>query len=401
MSPAEQALPRADKPLEVVIAGAGIAGLETLMALRDLAGDRVSVTLVAAEPDFVYTPLVVGEPFAAAHAGRRPLGPIAAELGARLVHDRVTGVATDDRFVELAELGKLSYEALAVCIGAHSRPAYHHVLTFSATGDPLAINGVLADIEEGYASRVNFLVPPGATWTLPIYELALMTRRQAWSMGFDVRCTIVTPEPAPLVIFGTAASEAVSKLLTARGIEVIPRSYARQTGTGSFVLAPGDRELEPGRTVALPVPHGPRIPGLPSDGDGFIPTDELCRVGGLDGVYAAGDGTTFPIKQGGIATQQADVVAAQIAARAGAKVEPERFRPVLRGKLLTGAASLFLRHGAAGGAGAGGASEDYLWWPPHKVSGRYLSPWLAGAGFDPAPPVPAVDIDVPLTESSL
>ena len=32
---------------------------------------------------------------------------------------------------------------------------------------------------------------------------------------------------------------------------------------------------------------------------------------------------------------------------------------------------------AAGGGGEGVASPDYLWWPPHKVSGRYLAPWLA------------------------
>ena len=38
-------------PAEVLIVGGGVAALETLMALRDLAGDRVRVTLVAAEPD--------------------------------------------------------------------------------------------------------------------------------------------------------------------------------------------------------------------------------------------------------------------------------------------------------------------------------------------------------------
>jgi hypothetical protein len=40
-------------PAKVLIVGGGVA-LETLMALRDLAGDRVGVTLVAPEPDFVY-----------------------------------------------------------------------------------------------------------------------------------------------------------------------------------------------------------------------------------------------------------------------------------------------------------------------------------------------------------
>ena len=34
----------------VVIAGGGVAALETLMALRDLAGDRVTITLMREDP---------------------------------------------------------------------------------------------------------------------------------------------------------------------------------------------------------------------------------------------------------------------------------------------------------------------------------------------------------------
>lgn len=38
---------------DVLIAGGGIAGLEAMMAVRDLAGGRVRITLAAPEPDFV------------------------------------------------------------------------------------------------------------------------------------------------------------------------------------------------------------------------------------------------------------------------------------------------------------------------------------------------------------
>ncbi len=115
-------------------------------------------------------------------------------------------------------------------------------------------------------------------------------------------------------------------------------------------------------------------------------------------MYAAGDGTTFPIKQGGIGTQQADAAAEQIAARFGAEIEPEPFHPILRGQLLTGVESLSLRADVAGGAGEGTASLDYLWWPPHKVSGRYLAAWLAGdePHRDPKPPRHALEVEVEL-----
>ncbi|MQA75247.1 MAG: hypothetical protein GEU88_13040 [Solirubrobacterales bacterium] len=40
----------AARPFEVVVAGGGIAGLEALLALREIAGERVSLTLVSASP---------------------------------------------------------------------------------------------------------------------------------------------------------------------------------------------------------------------------------------------------------------------------------------------------------------------------------------------------------------
>lgn len=390
--------PTRQRPLHVVIAGGGVAGLEALMALRDLAEDRVELTLVAADPDFVYKPMIVGEPFAAGHADRRPLEPIARDFGARFVERAVASVAPERHTIVLADGEELSYDALVVCVGAQSRPAYRHALTFDAN-DPLALNGILADLDGGCSKQVTFIVPPGATWTLPIYELALMTERHTRGMGFDdVRCTVVTPEAAPLAVFGTAASNAIAALLAQRGIEVIAGSYAREDDHKSFVLTPGDRTLQPGRAVALPVPHGPRIPGLPTDHDGFVPTDEHSRVKQVDDVYAAGDGTNFPIKQGGIAAQQADAAAAHIAARAGAPLEPQPFRPVLRGKLLTGETPLYLRQDVRGGTGESSASDDCLWWPPHKISGRYLAPWLANrtARSDPEPPRRPLEVEVAL-----
>ncbi|MGH2943197.1 MAG: FAD-dependent oxidoreductase, partial [Solirubrobacteraceae bacterium] len=297
-------------PMHVVVVGGGVAGLEALMALRDLAEHRVELTLVAPGSEFVYTPLLVGEPFGAGHARRRALAPIARRFGARFVQQPVIRVEPDRHAITLADGEQLAYDALLVCVGAQMRPAYRHALTFDAGGGTRALNAILTDLEGGYEKQVTFFVPTGATWPLPLYELALMTERHVRSMGREgVRCTIVTPEAAPLAIFGTEAASAVAALLAQRGIDVIPGTHAHEDGRGGFVLTPGDRRLPAGPAVALPVPHGPRIRGLPSDDGGFIPTDEHSRVRGIDDVYAAGDGTSFPIKQGGIATQQADAAA--------------------------------------------------------------------------------------------
>jgi sulfide:quinone oxidoreductase len=193
-----------------------------------------------------------------------------------------------------------------------------------------------------------------------------------------VELTIVTPEERPLAIFGPDASDDLEKMLAEAGITVETSSRAEIPGTGTVVLHPHGKVIECDRIIALPVTTPISIEGLPRDRDGFIPVDSHGHVEGADDVYAAGDGTWFPVKQGGLACQQADAAAEAIAASAGADLEPTPFRPILRGKLLTGARPLFMRNDISGTAGDDSASSGHtLWWPPGKVAGAYLAPYLA------------------------
>jgi sulfide:quinone oxidoreductase len=226
-----------------------------------------------------------------------------------------------------------------------------------------------------------------------------MTQRRAVELHVDdLQLIIVTPEEAPLAIFGPTASAAIAELLSARGIEIETGAHTSEGAGNELILRPGDRRIEATEVIALPAMHGPGVAGLPQDEGGFIPIDDYARVTGVDDVYAAGDGTNFPIKQGGLGTQQADAAAAHIAKRLGAEVTVEPFRPVLRGKLITGDESLHLRADIAGGGGVDKASLDYLWWPPHKVSGRYLAPLLyrGEAHQEPEPPRHSLDVEVSL-----
>ena len=384
----------------VLIAGGGIAGLEALLALHDLAGDRVELTLVAPDPDFTYIPLIVEEPFSRKPAERHELGPLLSDFGGDFLQRGMTAVRADEHAVECDDGTRVEYDMLVVCTGGRARDPFRRAVTFRAGGAQLEIDELLAQAADDSSGTLAFVVPPGVTWPLPIYELALMSRRRAEETGLDeVRLRVITPEAAPLIMFGRAPSDAVAELLDLRRIDVESETYVAEDEAGELSLAPGARKLEAGAVIALPQIEGPRIAGLPADDQGFIPIDEHARVPGADDVYAAGDGTTFPIKQGGIATQEADAAAEHIAARLGAPVEAKPFQPVLRGQLIAGAESLNLRHDLTGGHGEGMASPDYLWWPPHKVSGRYLAAWLSqdmpGAG--PEVPGTVVDIDVPLT----
>jgi sulfide:quinone oxidoreductase len=205
-----------------------------------------------------------------------------------------------------------------------------------------------------------------------------MTARRVADLGLrDVRLSLVTPEQAPLELFGASASESVRELLERSGIEVHLLRSAARFEDGCLDLVP-DQSLRAERAVSLPQLVGPELDGLPADHGGFIPVDASGLVTGERDVYAAGDATSGSIKQGGIAAQQADAAAAAIAARLGAIVDPEPFRPVLRGMLLTGAEPRYMRAEVAGGRGGDWKVSDHaLWWPPSQIAGKRLAPYLA------------------------
>ncbi|MGZ5337337.1 MAG: NAD(P)/FAD-dependent oxidoreductase [Solirubrobacterales bacterium] len=381
----------------VVIAGGGIAGVEALLGLRQLAGDRVELTLVSPQPEFTYKPMLVDEPFDLGPAERHELAALTGEMGARFVLQALGSVSPAEHRVELGDGSTLDYDQLVVCLGGRFRPAFDLGTTFPGP-EPLRIDDVIERAAAEFDGRVAFVVPPGVGWPLPIYELALMTDRRARDQGTEIECAVITPEESPLAIFGHEPSSAVARLLEARKIEVRTGAYAHESN-GGLVLTPGDRKLEASAIVALPVLDGPAVPGLPADEGGFIPINDHARVRDTEDVYAAGDGTNFPIKQGGLATQQADAAAEEIAARAGADVDPKPFHPVLRGKLIAGDETLSLEQDVSGGGGEGTASADYLWWPPHKVAGRYIALLLEGERSgerDPLAPAHPIDVEVQL-----
>jgi sulfide:quinone oxidoreductase len=391
--------PERSQPHRVVVAGGGIAGLEAVLALRDLAGDRVAITLVAPNADFSLRPLEVAEPFSRGHRGVLPVKDFADEQGIALRADAVTGVDRQRRVVSCAKGGEEPYDSVILALGATARAAIDHALTFGMGAGAKELNGILGDLEEGWSSSIAFVVPKGNTWPLPLYELALMTAEEVRAMGMErVTIHLLTPESAPLGIFGSRASAAVAELLSAAGIRLhkgvsaeVPRTGVIETGFGE--------PLKVERIVALPVLEGPHLPGVPADAHGFITVDEDGRVRTLDDVYAAGDATDQPIKQGGLACRQADHAATLIAAAAGADVKLEPDPPVLHGRLLTGHHDRFLQREPES---RGQAAPAPLWWPPAKVHSRYLAPYLQAKGLAVLPvredhPQLGIDVRVPLT----
>lgn len=371
---AGQPSPRA----RVVIVGGGVAGLEAMLALGDFVGDRAEIELYAPRSEFLYRPLAVTEPFGVGKVLEFDLHDLTERCGASFRLASVASVDTDAQRIATCDGAEVKYDYLVVACGARMLSAMPGAITFWGVSDEAGAARVLRDLEAGTLRKVIFTVPGGSGWPLPVYELALLAASQLQKAGDPgAELVVVTPEDAPLHLFGVRASEQMGQLLAERGIKILTSAHPVRFEGGRLFIAPGD-PIEADAVLSLPRLGGRRIEGLPHDADGFITVDPHGQVAGLEHVFAAGDVTAFPVKQGGIATQQADAAAEAIASQVGGLLEPRPFEPILRAKLLTGAEPKYLYGKLAGGHGETSTfSSRPPWSDDGKIVGKYLAPFLS------------------------
>jgi sulfide:quinone oxidoreductase len=384
-----------DTPTRVLIAGGGVAAVEALLALRALAGDRVTIAMVAPDSRFRYRPLSVTEPFGLGVSRDLDLLEIALEHGATFLRDALVAVDTDARNVATTGGRILDYDLLLLATGTRRVEAVPGAVTFRDSDEAGSMSDVVADLDRGRVQRIAFAVPGEVSWPLGLYELALLCAARVRELELPgVELTVVTGESRPLEVFGARAGEVVGQTLDGAGISVRLAARPIEFADGELRLT-GHPPLACDRVISLPKLDVPPLAGLPQERDGFIAVDRFGAVFGAERVFAAGDVTWFPVKQGGLAAQMADRAASAIAALAGAPVEPQPFRPVLRGAVLTGSGPRYLRASLTDPS-IGDASRSVLWWPPAKIAGKYLAPYLARrAGYRVAKPL-LEDLDVPV-----
>ncbi len=378
---------------EVVIAGGGFAALEAVLALRALVGEGVRITLIAPGSEFAYRPAATAEAFGGAPPRAYDLEAIVGELGGVFRRDRLDAVAPRKRYVRLASGARLGYDALILAFGARAQAGVPGALMFRDQRDVPRFRRLLAELGGAAVARLVFAVPSGYTWPLPLYELALLTSSYAAARGAQWQVTVVSPERAPLALFGAEASGLVADVLhraTVRFVGGCAASSVRRDGTLALEV---DGAIEADRVVAVPRLRANRVSGLPHDRWGFVATDARGRVEGLSDVYAAGDMTTSPVKQGGLAAQQADRVAETIAVALGLPAQGFDGPLVLGAQLLGGELPLFLSieldaHGHPASASLVHGETDRRA-ARTKVFGRYLTPYLEArdrlARSSPAP----------------
>jgi sulfide:quinone oxidoreductase len=370
----------------VLVVGGGVAALETVLALAHHAPEHVDVTLIAPNEEFVYRPMTVREPFAHGVAGRYSLRRIAQEAGAKLLIDELDWIDPAERTVHTLSGEQIEYDALVLALGAHAHTRFEHAVTIDDRDMDATLHGLIQDVEGGYVHSLAFVAAGRMAWPLPLYELALMIAGRAYDAGVELSTTIITPEESPLAIFGFTASAAVAELLEQANIQTIGSAHVEVPSAEEVVIASGDRHLWVDRVIALPELYGPAVRGIPLGEHGFIHVDPHGLVPEVEHVYAAGDATDFPVKYGGIAAQQADVVARSIAALAGVRVSRELFRPVIHGTLLTGGKPVYLSAEIVGERGFNSkVGDEPTWSPPMKIVARYLSPYLDGLDKESQP----------------
>jgi sulfide:quinone oxidoreductase len=360
----------------VVIAGGGVGALEGLLALQSHARERVRISVITATRYLTYRALSVAEPFGGGSVPRFDWEQITRERGVRWISGVVAGVRPETRELDTRDGPAVPYDALLLSLGCRPQPALPGAIPFAGPRDVIAIAEALDALSPGRPRSIAFVASAGTAWTLPLYELALMTAEHGRQCGLDLAIEVVTRESAPLGIFGTEASTAVARRLEAAGVRLRTDTFATEFAERQLWFEP-EGTLDADLAIALPPLSGPHLAGLPAESDGFVPVDGYGRVHGVDSVWAVGDMTSRPLKQGGLAAQQADVAAADIAVQvAGADVVVRSYKPKLEGLLLTGADPVYLER-RPHAPPESQASNEFLWWAPHKVVGRHLGPYLA------------------------
>jgi len=363
----------------VVIVGGGVAGLEAMVALEDLAGERAEVELIAPRREFAYRPLAVGEPFRAGRVIDFDLDQLAERAGASFRLASAIAIDSERRRVITHDGREVPYDYLLLAPGTRMLWTVPGAVTFWGVADEGGVAEVVGRLGEELLHRVIFTRPSGASWPFPAYELALLAEAELTRAGSRAGATlmVLTPEDRPLGLFGVRASEQVGSLLAERGIEVITATHPVNFDGSQLHVAPG-RPIKADAVISTPRIEGRTIAGVPNDRSGFIPVDEHGRVRGMQRAFAAGDVTTFPVKQGGIAAQQAEVAAEAIAAELGSSVKPRPFEPVLRATLWTGEEPRYLYGKLVPGSGDTSLFSDHAPWEHEgKIVGHYLAPFLS------------------------
>lgn len=406
------------------IVGAGTAGLEALLAAREQLGPGAQLRLIAPDGQFRYRPMSPDSPFRPAAERSLDVAQLVQAVGGAWFADRADLIDQSARTVLTRDGATVSYDHLLLAAGTRSERSLRQGCVWERGADPGFLDSILADIAAGQVRSVALVVPRGARWPLPAYELALVLAWSAAATGARTAVTLVSVEERPLGALGPHATAAVAAELSEAGVEVLTGVEALEhaldaegqdvearparitlvpeaAGSARDPLRHGavdrsgigeGRELQFDRLISLPTISGPYLSGIPTDAAGFIEVDQGLKVCGTRRIWAAGGCVAAALEHSALSAGQADAVAAAIAAALGVGTQAPP-PPELTGMLLRGQRERWL---AENPPGTRQPSTRCLWWPPGRAVGRMLARHIAALDTDVSPDLPSIAAGVPV-----
>ncbi len=335
---------------QIVILGAGFAGLHTFYKLRHLIGKKAEITLIDSRTHSLLKPSLPEVAFEGA-----PLAHSLVEIahtiearGGRFLHDEVTEVDAKKSALTLANGEPLSYDYLLIAVGA--RKDYDAVTGYEEYGYSVCDDREaqrlwerVQHFEEGnivtgaakstWGDRVD--APPLlAPCEGPIGEVMFMldhylTAEKGKKRGEDFRIDVFTPGAIFFEDVGDIPRKVVGEKMQERNMQLHTAKVLREIGKDFVVFEDGTR-MPSDLTIVIPPYAAPQFLRKSSIGDnkGFVPTDKEMRHLDFDNIFAAGDiNALAQPKLGHIAILQAAIAAAVIARELGESIEIPLFEP--------------------------------------------------------------------------
>jgi sulfide:quinone oxidoreductase len=312
----------------VLILGGGSGGLATASRLKELLGDKISVTVVDKQRSFV-----LGFSLLRVMTGEKTEQEVTvskekvSQKGIKFINTEVDGIDLENGIIRTAQ-GEFAYDYLVIALGAELAPekvpGFESAFHMYTLEDAKKLRNALSSFGGGsirlIVSSTPFKCPPAP------YEAAMLIddylRRKGLREKSDIQ--IFTPEPQPMPIAGPELGNAVVSMLNEKGIAFHNNTKVSSiNGSSKQVIFDNGTREKYDLLVAIPPHTSPKVireSDLADAASGWIPVDPKNMQTKHDRVYAIGDVAAVKLPSGMMlpkaatfAFGQAEIVAFNIA----------------------------------------------------------------------------------------
>jgi sulfide:quinone oxidoreductase len=313
---------------EVLILGGGSGGLATAGRLKELLGDKISITVIDKQRSFV-----MGFSLLRVMTGEKTEQEVTvpkekvSQKGIKFINTEVNRIDVNNGIVR-TDQGEFVYDYLVVALGAELAPekipGFESAFHMYTLEDAKKLRDALSSFRGGsirlVVSSTPFKCPPAP------YEAAMLIDDHLRNKGLRDKSDIqiFTPEPQPMPIAGPEVGNMVVSMLNEKGIGFHSNTKVSLIDGSSkqIVFENGSREKYD-LLIAIPPHTTPKVireSGGLADASEWISVDPKNMQTKYDRVYAIGDVAAVKLPSGMMlpkaatfAFGQAEIVASNIA----------------------------------------------------------------------------------------